>query len=284
MTDIIYHKAELDFDKFDIKVVEHPNEGFFHFFDNNSRKRIKIVIPAVKKWDISFNFHKKGWWIFGLDSLVDVYLRNVTFILEGVWIISEDGYPTIDADYIDLGLSDSEVQYHDNIFINSFIGWTLPAIDIIMRHAINIFGKPFTNQIVNKILLTHFTDYHYVQERKFLGKDADFALNWAMTKDPHMTKDTITLSFLGQVDVPGTRKSQIPYPDKFKFAERDDYLQVLVTDRVFNTFLETAQEQDLLKFSTTDEVDTIFREFLTGDKRMSVTSGDLSQLLPELQE
>lgn len=119
---------------------------------------------------------------------------------------------------------------------------------------------------------------------KVLGKTGYFNYNWGMVQDPKLTSDTMTFSFLSQFDTPGNVNSEVAYPKKYHFADRDDYLQVLLTDRVINTFLESAEEQDLLTFSTLDTHEVVFRKFLTGRYDMDVNSEDFEDILPELAE
>ena len=130
-------------DTFDLKVVKPPKTTIFNFMTNNRdrRKRIKLTAPTINEWDISFFFHKKGWWIFDLKSDVDVHLKNVRFELEGLWLIDEAGVPKIETDYIDLGFSDSTVEYKNDVAINATIRWGLQAIEMVMKHALNFFGR-----------------------------------------------------------------------------------------------------------------------------------------------
>jgi hypothetical protein len=104
ITEIQYGPATLNWDNFDLKIVDHPYNKYFGLVQEK-HKRIRLEVPLVNSWDLNFHMKTKSWGPFsGLQSDVDLYLRDLYLTLEGVLTIDSEGKPVIDPSLIDLGL------------------------------------------------------------------------------------------------------------------------------------------------------------------------------------
>jgi hypothetical protein len=220
-----------------------------------------------------------------MKSRINVHIKSMKFVLEGIWTINADGEPRIDTNYIDLGLGHTTIKYVEDEFVNAFFMWGIKGVEVTVKHALNFFGHDYTNEIVAKSLLNHFDHFNAPVELEMLGRKGHFNFNWGQTRDIKMIgNDVLDISFIGEFDTPGSFNSKIPNSVNHDFDARRGYLSVLVTDRVFNTFLESAEDQGLLKFYTTNPHDHWVREFFTDSKEEGIQVDDLKDWLPELKK
>lgn len=59
-------------------------------------------------------------------------------------------------------------------------------------------------------------------------------------------------------------------------------IQIAISDRTVNTFLQAAQEQEMFNFTTLNESDWLLRTLFTGSRDMKIKTESLKDVLPQL--
>lgn len=178
--------------------MDHTYNKFFGLV-KEKHKRIRLEIPLVNSWDMNFHMKTKSWGPFkGLQSDVDLFLRDLYLTLEGVWTIDSEGKPEIDPSLIDLGLQHTKITYYDSQYIESMGNWFFKGINIIMRHAMDVFGDEIASNLLNKAVMTHFNNFYKPVSVELFGRKGVFDLNWRMTKDVGMERNVFDFNFLGE--------------------------------------------------------------------------------------
>ncbi len=113
-----------------------------------------------------------------------------------------------------------------------------------------------------------------------------FDLDLRMVQRPLITDDFMDLYFFGQVTLNSFKESTINDPENHQFlfdSNREDNLQIIVTDRMVNTFLEAAENSGTFQFATWEpSMWTILGYNETQD--LTTSSEILKDLMPELAE
>lgn len=116
-------------------------------------------------------------------------------------------------------------------------------MNIILRHSMDMFGDEIASKILNRSLHNHFNHFYEPVPVTLFGKKGVFDFNWRMTKDVGMLKgDTLDFNFLGEFTNRAHHYSKLPQPKKLKVEPKEGVLQIAISDRTVNTFLEQAVE------------------------------------------
>jgi hypothetical protein len=132
------------------------------------------------------------------------------------------------------------VTYYESQYIESMANWFFKGINIIMRHAMDMFGDEIATNMLNKAAMTHFNNFYKPVPVEFLGRKGVFDFNWRMTKDVGMERNVFDFNFLGEFTGQKHHYSKLPKARPLKVEPRDGVLQIAVSDRTVNTFLRTA--------------------------------------------
>jgi len=76
--------------------------------------------------------------------------------------------------------------------------WFFKGINIIMRHAMDVFGDEIASNLLNKAVMTHFNNFYKPMPVELFGRKGVFDLNWRMTKDVGMERNVFDFNFLGE--------------------------------------------------------------------------------------
>jgi len=61
-------------------------------------------------------------------------------------------------------------------------------------------------------------------------------------------------------------------------------IQIAISDRTVNTFLQAAQEQEMFNFTTLKESDWLLRTLFTGSRDMKIKTESMKDVLPQLSQ
>lgn len=94
------------------------------------------------------------------------------------------------------------------------IKWFMKGINIIMRHALDIFGDQMSENFLSKIIHNHFNYFYEPIPISFLGREGIVDFNWRMTRDVGMKDGGVfDFNFLGEFCGHGHQTlSRLPEP------------------------------------------------------------------------
>lgn len=272
----------LDWDSFDMKFVKRKDS-----IDGLPLVRIKL--PIISNWLIKFNY---AWNILNNQFIIRrnraaLKFHDVEIIIEGSININSQGYPifrTTDM-YADLGKTEFKLANKPQLqkFANEF----LKVMNMMTDHALKIFPENMVDRMMGRVFEYAFDDYSKTFMMHNIENYVSFDVDLRMTEEPVVTKKYMDLFFFGQTTVSGFRESTIPDPatqDDLKFnKDRIDDLQVIITDRVINTFLEAA---DFLGSFQYDTFTPTFWKMFGHDemKNLTTSSQEVKDLIPELEQ
>ena len=219
---------------------------------------VRIDLPLISSWWIDFHY---AWNILNNRFIVrrndaTLWLKNLKVSVEGHIEINQEGYPIFSTQDIYADLGSTQLKLKNKKWLQTIATEFVKVLNMLTNHSLKLYPEGFIDRMMQRIFKFTFRDYAKTFQIEGVDKYGFYDLDMRMVKAPKVTRQFMDLYFYGQTTIHGFRESEIPDPAAHEFIfnnERLNDLQIIVTDRMVNTFLEATGFTGAFQKSTFDK-------------------------------
>lgn len=238
---------QYDIIRFDLR------EFNFDFIQFERTNMISIELPLFKRWTLSADYKFEWAFLFPLEG-------KIYYEFNGIGVASKLGLLRTSTGQLDPMVRDLQVQFGKTYLDigDDYYNWLFNQLinigKVIAQNSVNIFGYPTISSFSQPTLEAVLSNYQYAftLNSTLLEKKANFTLDYRLTDDPLLTNEFLELYFFGELNH-NEEKCTLPNNPKHEFKSNNDFLQVIITERMVNCFFQAMENSPFTEFVISSE-------------------------------